>query len=153
MNVVTFACYTKIAKQELTIPVAFAGIAVFQMVQTNIGSLPPRIFFYLNTLISVRRLHRFLDEAEIPSDDTGEAPESRSNGPSVQRATGIGFEDATFEYPKHEIREEDASTFTLSCPTFEIPAGQVTLVCGDNASGKSSLLMAILGGQFRLKPC
>ena len=141
MNVVTFACYTKLAKKDLTIPVAFAGIAVFQMVQTNIGSLPPRIFFYLNTLISVRRLDRFLDEAEMS--DLSERPQNSADGP---QASGIVFKEATFEYPQHEVRDEAVTAFKLRCPTFEIPAGKLTLVSGDNASGKSSILMAILGG-------
>lgn len=143
MNVVTFLCYTKVAKKDLTIPVAFAGIAVFQMVQTNIGQLPPRIFFYLNTLISVRRLDRFLDEAEMPdlADDSG-----ASTGYAASSEASIVFRNAVFEYPKHEVRDADVAEFTLRCPSsFEIPAGKLTLVCGDNASGKTSLLSAILG--------
>lgn len=143
MNVLTFLCYTKIAKKDLTIPVAFAGLAVFGMVQTNISTLPPRIFFYLNTLISIRRLDRFLEEAEMPdlTDAKGESHEPTF----LSRKYTIAFTNATFEYPQHEVRDETVEAFKLRCPTFEIPSGKLTLVAGDNASGKSSLIAAILG--------
>lgn len=98
--------------------------------------------FLLRTLISIRRLDKYLGEEEI----------ERAAAGSIVPQTGLhsarlGFEASTFQCPQHEVRDESAETFRLVCPTFDFPLGRLTLVAGDNAGGKSSLLMALLGGR------
>ena len=141
INFLAFLSYTKLAHKDLTIPVAFAGIAVFNIVQMHLATLPGRVMFLLRTLISIRRLDKYLGEEEI--ERTAGATVSQTGSDS----TRLGFEASTFQYPQHEVRDETAETFSLVCPAFDFPLGRLTLVAGDNASGKSSLLMALLGGE------
>lgn len=108
----------------------------------HLATLPGRVMFLLRTLISIRRLHKYLGEEEIERAAAGATmPQAGSD------STRLGFEASTFQYPQHEVRDETAETFSLVCPTFDFPLGRLTLVAGDNASGKSSLLMALLGGE------
>ena len=125
--------------------VAFASIAVFTMIQQPLADLPGRVIFFLHTLISVRRLERYLSEPEI--EQLGKDGSYLSRVADEDNIDDLGFEDAVLVYPQHEIRNESDPVFELRCPTFTFPKGKLSIVCGDNASGKSSILMALLGGE------
>lgn len=142
ITITAFFFYTKVAHKELTIPVAFASLATFTMIQQPLNDLPGRVLFYLNTRVSVRRLERFLDEPELEKReeaneyDLVEQPVSRGN---------LGFDEGDFMYPQHEVRDEAGQVFHLRAPTFTFPEGKLSIVCGGNASGKTSMLQALLG--------
>lgn len=146
----TFWCYTKLAHRELLVPEALSAMYAFQKVQGPLFDLPERVLFYLRTRVSIRRLERFFAEDELEGDrfaptETGEYHDepSRSDKPSQN----LAFHNSTHIYPQHEIRDEILEPFKLRCPDITFPEGKLTVVYGDNASGKSSLLMACLGGE------
>lgn len=159
----TFWCYTKLAHQELRIPVAFSAMATFQMVQQPLFDLPGKVMFFLRTRVSVRRLDRFLSEDDLqdtapvtwqesyhdisPTGDNGRNNGNGNvNGDSHKPDSTLAFHDSTHIYPQQQVRDETVEPFTLTCSDITFPEGKLTIVYGDNASGKSSLLMACLGG-------
>lgn len=124
----------------------------FQMVQGPLFDLPGKVMFYLHTRVSVRRLERFFAEEEIednslPSNISVYRDEPASPKPEGA-STSLAFHNSTHIYPQHEVRDEVQEPFKLRCPNVKFPEGKLTVVYGDNASGKSSLLMAILGGKL-----
>lgn len=148
----TFWCYTKLAKRELLVPEALSAMLAFQMVQQPLFELPGRVIFYLRTRVSVRRLERFFAEEEIgdsskPSDISVYRDEAAPIK-SENESTSLEFHNSTHIYPQHEVRNEILEPFKLKCPNIKFPEGKLTVVYGDNASGKSSLLMAVLGGKL-----
>lgn len=156
----TFWCFTKVAKQELTIPVALPAMATFQMVQQPLFELPGKIFFFLRTRVSVRRLERFLSEEdldEVPSVATEHAHQDNAsangnlngNKNRPKETEKLAFIDSTHIYPQQQVRDETVEPFTLSCSDITFPKGKLTVVYGDNASGKTSLLMACIGGKWK----
>jgi ABC-type siderophore export system fused ATPase/permease subunit len=150
----TFWCYTKLAHRELLVPEALSAMYAFQKVQQPLFDLPGRVLFYLRTRVSVRRLERFFAEEELEGDHLSptESHEYRDELPESDKLSqSLAFYNSTHIYPQHEIRDEILEPFKLRCPDITFPEGKLTVVYGDNASGKSSLLMACLGGESYLK--
>lgn len=146
----TFWCYTKLAHRELLVPEALSAMLAFQMIQQPLFELPARVMFYLRTKVSVRRLERFFAEDELESDyhspSTAEYRDELPEGES--QFERLAFHNCTHTYPQHEVTDEILEPFKLRCPELTFPEGKLTVIYGDNASGKSSLLMACLGGKF-----
>jgi hypothetical protein len=147
----TFWCYTKLAHRELRVSEALSAMYAFQKVQQPLFDLPDRVMFYLWARVSMRRLERFFAEDELEGDHL---PPTRAgeyrDDPEIDRDSQVlAFHGTTHVYPKHEVRDESLKPFKLRCPEMTFPKGKLTIVYGDNASGKTSLLMACLGGAAR----
>jgi ABC-type siderophore export system fused ATPase/permease subunit len=113
------------------------------MVQQPLTDLPGKVIMFLRTLVSVKRLERYLAEPELAHLASSGTEPSSDTRPDV----ALGFEEATLIYPQHEVREDSDPVFELRVPSFNFPTGKLSIVCGNNASGKSSILMALLGGK------
>jgi ABC-type multidrug transport system fused ATPase/permease subunit len=162
ITITTFWCYTKLAHQELNIPVAFSALSAFQLIQQPLFELPMKVMFFLRTIVSVKRLDRYLAEPEM--EDLLSAPGTPGkNGDSVANGVGNGnghasqsnkdtqtlaFHNSIHRYPQHEIQDDSVEPFLLKCSDLVFPTGKLTVVYGGNASGKTSLLMACIGGGY-----
>ncbi|KAM0755443.1 P-loop containing nucleoside triphosphate hydrolase protein [Meredithblackwellia eburnea MCA 4105] len=168
ITLTAFFCFTKVAGQQLTIPIAFTSIALFQQVRMPLNNLPQGILGLLQTFVSIRRIEGFLHEPEIPEwvSSLGEIKKPAS-------ASRIGFDNASFKWASKEgarsspsapspnvalstsitsqapSREEqlslDDQEFQLENISLDFPMGALSLVTGPTGSGKTSLLMALLG--------
>ena len=89
----------------------------------------------------MQRIEKFLAEPEVPDWATSL---KRDAQPSSSNEAEVGFEDATFEW---DIATSNApSRFTLGPLSIRFPPGRLSLVSGPTGSGKSALLVAMLGG-------
>jgi ABC-type multidrug transport system fused ATPase/permease subunit len=171
----SFFSYIVIAKQELTIAIAFTAIALFSMLQAPLNSIPTFWMWILQALVSVGRVEDFLGEEEVPD---WVSSLKRQN----ERPTGpikIAFEKATLRWnsgkkkaaenaeaatpaseTSPEITEPSAADTTTVAPSsanstkevFELtginvnfPLGKLTVITGPTGSGKTALLTALLG--------
>ncbi|KAI0091009.1 pleiotropic drug resistance ABC transporter [Irpex rosettiformis] len=139
----TFLCYTLIAKQQLTVAKAFTSIALFSQLQGPMTDLPNQVFALLHAYVSMQRIEEFLNEPEVPewasslkSQDNSEPHSNSSNG-------GLGFDDATFEWDA--APRSEPSRFTLGPLNIKFPQPGLSLVSGPTGSGKTALLNALLG--------
>ena len=85
----------------------------------------------LNGFVSSDRIQIFLNEHDI--DDSKSIFEISAT---------IGFKEASFE---HYNSESSESGFKLRALSASFPLGSLSLICGPVGSGKSSLLLALLG--------
>ncbi|KAH8928683.1 P-loop containing nucleoside triphosphate hydrolase protein [Atractiella rhizophila] len=119
---VCFLCFVKVAKRDLTIPIAFTALRPMSVISYAFVN-------FLGIFASVGRLERFFEEEEI------ETP-SKSALDSPQR---IEFRNATFSYGKAE------DSFTLKDINVAFPQERLSIICGASGSGKTSLMLALLG--------
>ena len=90
--------------------------------------------------VSMQRIEKFLAEQEVPdwASSLKRDPQSLSNEPE------IGFENASFEW---DVAPNDTpARFTLGPLNLRFPPGRLSVVSGPTGSGKSALLVAMLGG-------
>lgn len=147
---VSFAVYTQVQHQQLTVPVAFAVINILGMLQDWITSegavelicvqlteavIPDTIKRFFDTLISIRRVERFLAEPDLPELPAASDP--------TQDELGLHAGSFAWAPPLGQERSDDA--FRVTVPDVRFSLGTTTLVTGPTASGKSTFLLALLG--------
>ncbi|KAL8292365.1 hypothetical protein RQP46_001831 [Phenoliferia psychrophenolica] len=62
ITLVSFYCFTELAGRELTIPVAFTALALFQQVRQALTNVPQGIYGLLQARVSIERINAFLVE-------------------------------------------------------------------------------------------
>ncbi|KAI0687745.1 P-loop containing nucleoside triphosphate hydrolase protein [Cytidiella melzeri] len=137
----TFMCYTLLAKQQLTVAKAFTSIALFSQLQGPMAALPSQVFALLHAYVSMQRIEEFLNEPEVP--DWASSLKSQSTSPSHGVSEGLGFENATFEWDVAPRSEQ--ARFTLGPLNVAFPRPGLSLVSGSTGSGKTAVLNALLG--------
>ncbi|KAI8904886.1 P-loop containing nucleoside triphosphate hydrolase protein [Gorgonomyces haynaldii] len=146
----TFSVYSIVLGQTLTAATAFTSINLLQVVSQTIGYLPMVIMRFIKCNVALNRIHDFLKEVELekfypPLD----VPDDNSSS-STAKMEAIGFKSAGFQYYGDEAGENGSPAFMLREMNIHFPAGGLTLVAGSTGSGKSSLLLALLGELKRM---
>ncbi|KAL1919296.1 uncharacterized protein VTP21DRAFT_1989 [Calcarisporiella thermophila] len=134
---VVFAFYTLGEGNQLSASLVFTVIAIFERLRTPVKVLPIVIMQFFEARVSLRRIEEFIEEVEL---DT----------PQNANEEWIGIKNGNFRWHKsHLIESEEAAmnsaSFQLKNITVEFPVGELSLICGPTGSGKTSLLMALLG--------
>jgi ABC-type multidrug transport system fused ATPase/permease subunit len=114
--------------------------------------------------VSMQRIEGFLKEDEVPdwasslkSKTTRGKPlpptpsqssqRGRGNPGPGQDETGVGFEKGIFTW-NLVSRGRQHTPFKLGPLDFSFPAGKLSLISGATGSGKTALLLSLLGGEF-----
>ncbi|KAL0069222.1 hypothetical protein AAF712_003585 [Marasmius tenuissimus] len=142
VTLVAFFHFTVIRGQQLTPHIAFTSIAVFNELEFALNTLPETLINTLQSLVSLRRIEKYLKTAEI-----NPVP------PLEQQSQTITFQSCTVTWPQDRaqgsVAPSAASTprqrFVLLDLSLKFPEGGLTLICGKLGSGKTLLLLALLG--------
>ncbi|EKM51055.1 uncharacterized protein PHACADRAFT_128771 [Phanerochaete carnosa HHB-10118-sp] len=149
--IATYGTYTIVMKRSLSASTVFASIAVFHNIQTKLywisQWLPPIIASY----VSIGRLRDFLWDTEL-LDTFNEKPTDDAGVASAIHEQDIGFGSSEFSW------SIDAASAGLSQPSFRLHVeddvvfkrGSFNLIVGPTGSGKTSVLMALLGEMHRI---
>ncbi|KAK6864431.1 ABC transporter [Apiospora arundinis] len=123
--VASFFAYTYIAKNSLTVDIAFPSLQLFAMLETSLRELPDLITVLLNASIAMERLETFMREPDKEEGDDSLIPED------------IQFSNASLSWPgMHDC--------VLSNLNLRFSTG-LTVVYGQVGAGKTALLQGILG--------
>ncbi|KAF9106720.1 hypothetical protein BGX27_009048 [Mortierella sp. AM989] len=152
VTITTFFVYTKVAGNILTAEVAFPALALFNVLRAPMDAFPEMLSLCLRAKVSAARIDRFLDEEEVLV-YANASTKPRKNLPSDPI---IGFKNATFSYAGKS--EQDAANaahnagetlnghhFELKDLNLEFPVGELSVITGPTGSGKTSLLLSLLG--------
>lgn len=96
------------------------------------------------------------DKSDNDDEYSHEVASNSDEGTFKEENVSIGFKGAELQYHSSstttggETAEEDGS-FTLRNLTVEFPLSSLTLICGPTGSGKTGLLLALLGELKTLK--
>ncbi|OCH88899.1 multidrug resistance-associated ABC transporter [Obba rivulosa] len=178
VSVTSFLVYV-VQGHELTIGTAFTAITLFQMIRAPLNVIPAWIVQILQARVAIQRISTYLDEDEVdeqvsslkrgrvPPDD-GEAglgivngtfkwneveePKDDQKGTARDAGATGATDDAETEVDDaSRVGEAEDHRFELRNISVMFPEGELTVVTGPTASGKTALLMALLGEMTRLE--
>ncbi|KAK6362145.1 hypothetical protein TWF730_005842 [Orbilia blumenaviensis] len=140
---ISFWLYTVVEGKELRAPIAFTALSLFAVLRTPLDQLADMLTNVLQSKVSIDRVQEFLDEEETEkytqlkptdADDSSLAPL-------------IGFKDGHFTWGSKSLltKLEGAGSFQLVNLNLEFVPGELNVIAGPTGSGKTSLLMALLG--------
>ncbi|KAF8965967.1 ABC transporter type 1, transmembrane domain-containing protein [Flammula alnicola] len=147
----TYGVYTVIMKQELNASKIFSSMAVFSLLREQIFRLTSQTVTIIQGKVSLDRLDEFLHKTEL-LDSFLEVSKPSSPVPvptPVESSSDIGFKNATFSW---SLDDEGGYT-TPSGRVYKLridgellfKRNAINLVIGPTGSGKTSVLMALLG--------
>lgn len=119
---------------------AYTSLALFNLLRMPLAFLPIMITSCINALVALTRISDFLQKPESGLEALRKAAEGTPAG-HVQIDKGV----FTWE------SDGDASNAYMKDISFEAKPGTLTMVVGSVASGKSSLLSALIGQMERLQ--
>ncbi|ODN87389.1 ATP-binding cassette transporter [Cryptococcus wingfieldii CBS 7118] len=136
-----FAVHTAWLGRPLTADTAFASLILFNMLKDPLALSQDIITRLIQAYTSCTRIQAYLDEP-----DTLKYRQLSAPGPGDSQ---IGFKNATLGYLTVEeaskLGDDQADPFQLSNLNLSFPVGKVSLVCGPVGSGKTTLILGLLG--------
>ncbi|MCJ1306948.1 hypothetical protein MMC25_000592 [Agyrium rufum] len=143
----SFLIYTLVEKKDLIPSIAFTALSLFNLLRYPLDRIADMLAHIQEAKVSIDRVEEFLNEDETEKfDQLKPEPEYDENGD-----VRLGLEHATLGWGgRHENEEiaageEDAQAFRLINMTIKFLPGRLNLIAGPTGSGKSSLLMGLLG--------
>ncbi|KAH7930578.1 P-loop containing nucleoside triphosphate hydrolase protein [Leucogyrophana mollusca] len=139
----TYTTFTIFMKQELSASLVFSSMAIFDILQSQLHVVSWSIPRILQGRVALDRVNDFLRNSELL--DTLAA---QGGATDVEELDIIGFRHATFAWS-----EEDTGLIAPSRRSFHLQIdnevvfqqGRINLVVGPTGSGKTSMLLALLG--------
>ncbi|KAI0683866.1 ATP-binding cassette transporter [Cytidiella melzeri] len=147
VTLVAFWHFSIVRGQPLTPSIAFTSISgrtvVFDEMKFALNALPETLINLLQSLVSMRRIEKYLNGVEVAT-----VP------PVDGQAHPIKLQSATITWPQDRTRGSSTAPSAASTPrhkfvlvdlTLDFPMGELSLICGKLGSGKTLLLLALLG--------
>lgn len=136
----SFAIYTLVEKKDLIPSVAFTALSLFQILRIPLDQLADMVAHVQESKVSVDRIEEYLSE-----EDT-EKYKTLGTNHDDEVDQEIGFDSCTFTWAgRTTAQDEQDDSFKLMGLDFRFTRGQLNVVAGPTGSGKTSLLMALLG--------
>lgn len=129
LAVVSLAVYA-VQNGSLQPSTAFVAIGVFKSLEMSLSVLPEFIGYGLDTLISVRRLGKYLEGPEMTD--------------IITRGHDAALDNASIAWPvDDEVPDDDR--FLLRDLNLSFPQGELSVISGKTGTGKSLLLSSLIG--------
>lgn len=139
ISMVSFSAFIFIQGGNLTAPVAFTTLAIFNVMEMPMDQLADMINNFLQSKVSIDRIERFLQSTETSKYKQLAGSHRGPNSPD------IGFDSATFSWESSDPTVTSGTDFKLRDLDIAFKIGELNVVVGPTGSGKTSLLLALLG--------
>ncbi|THH01300.1 hypothetical protein EW026_g1369 [Hermanssonia centrifuga] len=147
--VVTYATFTLIMKQDLSASIVFSSLTAFNMLREQMYRIFGMVPWMITANVSLGRVADFLQNTELLDEFTKKATGDVVIDASAVNKDKLGCGNAHFTW----INEPTNGTVTPSRQTFRLridddlifKQGSFNLIVGPTGSGKTSILMALLG--------
>lgn len=161
VTLISFYSFCKLEGKELTAPIAFTAITVFNELRFALNILPEVFIEWLQALISIRRIQTYLDEDEIEPPSSEDEIDLLSD--NVPKKISIGFNDATIGWSQQNYTDEvtdaqdnitseaSSTSFILKDLNIQFPNNELSLISGSTGSGKTLMMLGLLGEAIILK--
>ncbi|KAI1197142.1 multidrug resistance-associated protein [Nemania serpens] len=143
----SFLVYTKIERKPLYPSVAFTAISLFLLLRIPLDQLGDMLAHVQEAKVSVDRVEQFLME-----DETEKYQQLGEDNVDEEGRKTIGFRNATFIWgSKDAIASDGSVAFRLLDMNIDFKIGKLNIIAGPTGSGKTSMLMALLGEMTLMK--
>jgi ABC-type multidrug transport system fused ATPase/permease subunit len=143
----SFFVYTKVEHKDLIPSVAFTALSLFQILRIPLDQLADMVAHVQESKVSVDRIEEYLNEPETEKYTQLVTRKKDENGQPI-----IGFTNGTFSWGGKDMKDQaSADAFKLMDLDVQFRVGKLNVVVGPTGSGKTSLLMALLGEMTKLK--
>ncbi|KAI0108580.1 multidrug resistance-associated protein [Nemania sp. FL0031] len=137
----SFLMYTKIERKPLYPSIAFTAISLFLLLRIPLDQLGDMLAHVQEAKVSVDRVEEFLME-----DETEKYHQLGQDNVDEEGHKVIGFRDATFIWgSKTAVAADGSVAFRLMDLNINFKIGKLNIIGGPTGSGKTSMLMALLG--------
>ncbi|KAJ1311227.1 hypothetical protein OPQ81_009727 [Rhizoctonia solani] len=139
------AIWNIIRGQTLSPSIAFTSLTVFNEMRFALNTLPETFINILQSLVSLRRIEKYLSATEVADIRSIQDTELEDSIKLVSAT--ISWPQTRFGGPSSapSVAPTPKARFTISDLSLEFPEGELSLICGKLGSGKSLLLLALLG--------
>jgi len=142
-----FFCYTVIEEKPLYPSVAFTAISLFMLLRYPLDQIGDMLAHVWESKVSIDRIEEFLAEEETEKFEQLGQDNTDESGKRV-----IGFRDATFIWgSKTAVADDGSMAFRLLDLNIDFKLGKLNIITGPTGSGKTSMLMALLGEMSIMK--
>ncbi|KAE8555164.1 hypothetical protein TMatcc_005247 [Talaromyces marneffei ATCC 18224] len=157
VTIITCFFYAVVWDSPLKTSIAFPALAIFSIIRIPLDRMAASITFLLQAHVSLGRIDKFLQEQErrkdlqiSKSDQFGyfgfdNATLSWPTKVSVSAAEANGEARRDLDIPLDDVSSSSSRPFRLERMSVQFKAESLNIVCGPSGSGKSSLLLALLG--------
>lgn len=144
----SFLVYTLIEKKPLYPSIAFTAISLFSILRVPLDQLGDMIAHVQESAVSVNRVEEFLNEEETEKYEQLAHANVDEDGNEI-----IGFRDGTFSWGSKDetVMEDENAAFRLIDISADFVISKLNVIAGPTGSGKTSMLMALLGEMTRIK--
>lgn len=143
----SFYFYTNIENKPLIPSVAFTALSLFQILRIPLDQLADMVAHVQESKVSVDRIEEYLSEPETDKYVQLKNCKKDEDGQPI-----IGIDNGTFSWGGKDMTDQTAAdAFKLIDLDLKFHVGQLNVVVGPTGSGKTSLLMALLGEMTKLK--
>ncbi|KAJ9148315.1 ATP-dependent bile acid permease [Pleurostoma richardsiae] len=137
----SFLVYTTVEKKPLYPSVAFTAISLFMLLRFPLDQIGDMLAHVQESKVSIDRIEEYLSEEETDKFEQLGQDNIDESGNKV-----IGFKNATFIWGgKNVVAEDGSMAFRLLDLDVDFKIGGLNVITGPTGSGKTSLLMALLG--------
>ena len=135
----SFWIYTVVEGKRLVPSIAFTALSLFTLLRVPLDQLADMIAHVQESKVSVDRIEEFLSEEETEKYDQLYKPDAGSDG-------RIGLRNATLTWGSKNPNDKSSNeAFRLINVDVSFHVGELNIIAGPTGSGKTSLLMALLG--------
>ncbi|AMD21014.1 HEL267Cp [Eremothecium sinecaudum] len=128
VTTISFSFYIYVQGKVLTTPIAFTALSLFTLLRNPLDQFADMLSFVIQSKVSLDRVQEFLNEEETTKYEQLTVSNSK-----------IGFENATICWDDSPIN------FRLRNINIDFKIGKLNVIIGPTGSGKTSLLMGLLG--------
>ncbi|KAH7906727.1 multidrug resistance-associated ABC transporter [Hygrophoropsis aurantiaca] len=141
VTLVSFFHFAVWRGETLTPSIAFTSMVVFQEMRFALNVLPEMFINILQSIVSLKRVANYLQLAEVAP-----VPSLATANPTLT----VAVQSATITWPQDRSKGASAAStprqkFVLVDLALSFPQGELSLICGKLGSGKTLLLLALLG--------
>ncbi|KAL9711361.1 hypothetical protein Ac2012v2_005906 [Leucoagaricus gongylophorus] len=140
----TYASHTLIWKEDLSAAKVFSSMAVFTLFRRSLSGSFQGLSLFIEGKVSLDRLTDFMQNTELL--DFTQPPSEKVHRDIVNEPPPgvIGFYDADFVWSRDHVADPQAFTLRIN-GELRFKLGAINLIIGPTGSGKTSVLMALLG--------